>query len=63
MFYQIGRGKFSLRLLLRMGCTTPYGNDLGLWWMVITMNDLVINNDSLCKFAADFTASEVVYKE
>ena len=31
--------------------------------MVITINDLVINNASLYKFVADFTASEVVYKQ
>ena len=31
--------------------------------MVITINDLVINNAGLRKFVADFTTSEVVYKQ
>ena len=31
--------------------------------MVITINDLVINNECLHKFVADFTTSEVLYKQ
>ena len=31
--------------------------------MVITINDLVINNAGLSKFVADFKTSEVVYKQ
>ena len=46
-----------------MGSTMPYGNKLGLWGIVITINDLVINNAGLRKFVADFTTSEVVYKQ